>query len=131
MSILYVKWCKEWENHIYVDILVALKSLALSLCNTSPELVVDQNRLLPDLSYTLFSKLHYMILIAVRQYLNNLESSVVRQELELAIKVRKAAKIRNLYNQAPHLVQDTTWERDKNTIKHHKQEPRGQPFPSS
>ena len=25
-------------------------------------------------------------------------------------KVRKAAKIRNLYNQVPHLAQDTTWE---------------------
>ena len=40
-------------------------------------------------------------------------------------KVRKAAKIRNRYNQVPHLTQDTTWESDKNTIKHHKQEPRG------
>ena len=35
------------------------------------------------------------------------------------IKVRKKAKIRNWYNQAPHLTQDTTRERDKNTIKHH------------
>ena len=40
------------------------------------------------------------------------------------------AKITNQYNQVPHLTQDTTWESDKNTIKHHKQEPRGQPFPS-
>ena len=46
------------------------------------------------------------------------------------IKVRKAAKVRNRYNQVPRLAQDTTWESDKNTIKHHKQEPRGQPFPS-
>ena len=45
-------------------------------------------------------------------------------------KVRKAAKIRNRYNQVPRLTQDTTWERDKNTIKHHKREPIGQPFPS-
>ena len=36
------------------------------------------------------------------------------------IKVRKAAKIRNQYNQVPHLTQDTTWESDKYTIKHHK-----------
>ena len=43
-------------------------------------------------------------------------------------KVRNAAKIRNRYNQVPHLTQDTTWESDKNTIKNHKQEPRGQPF---
>ena len=47
------------------------------------------------------------------------------------IKVRKVAKIRNQYNQVPHLTQDTTWETDKNTkvTKRHKQEPRGQPFP--
>ena len=31
-------------------------------------------------------------------------------------KVRKAAKIRNRYNQVPHLTQDTTWAIDKNTI---------------
>ena len=45
-------------------------------------------------------------------------------------KVRNAAKIRNRYNQAPHLTQDTTWENAKNTIKNHRQEPRGQPFPA-
>ena len=43
------------------------------------------------------------------------------------IKVRKVAKIRNRYNQVPQM---TTWESDKNTNKHHKREPRGQPFPS-
>ena len=45
-------------------------------------------------------------------------------------KVKKAAKIRNRYNQVQHLTQDTTRDSDKNTIKHHKQEPRGQYFPS-
>ena len=40
------------------------------------------------------------------------------------------AKIRNRYNQVPRLTQDTTWESVTNTIKHHKQEPRGQPFPN-
>ena len=29
------------------------------------------------------------------------------------------------------MTQDITWESDKNTIEHHKREPRGQPFPSS
>ena len=43
-------------------------------------------------------------------------------------KVRKAAKIRNRYNQVPHLTQDTTWESDRNIIKYHKQEPRVSPF---
>ena len=46
------------------------------------------------------------------------------------VKVRKEAKIRNRYNQMPHLTQDTTLESDKNTIKHHKQEPRVSPFPA-
>ena len=35
------------------------------------------------------------------------------------MKLRKKAKIRNRYNHAPHLTQDTTWESDKNTKKHH------------
>ena len=35
-----------------VDKLVALKSLALSLSIISPEFLIDQNRFLPDLSYT-------------------------------------------------------------------------------
>ena len=34
------------------DKLVALKSLALSLSKISPEFLIDQNRFLPDLSYT-------------------------------------------------------------------------------
>ena len=47
------------------------------------------------------------------------------------LKVRKAAKFRNRCNQLPHLTGDTIWKSDKNnTIKHHKQEPRGQPFPN-
>ena len=46
------------------------------------------------------------------------------------IKVRKTPKIRNQSNQVPHLTQDTTWESDKITIRHYKQEPRGKPFPN-
>ena len=32
------------------------------------------------------------------------------------------ATIRNRYNQVPHLTQNTTWESNKITIKHHIQE---------
>ena len=46
------------------------------------------------------------------------------------MKVRIEAKIRNQYNQVTHLTLDTTWKSDKNTIRHHKQATRGQPFPS-
>ena len=38
------------------------------------------------------------------------------------LKVRKNAKIRNRYNQVPHLTQDTIWESDKNLRKRHLQE---------
>ena len=38
-------------EQLYADKLVALKSLALSLSTTSPEVLIDQNRFLPDLSY--------------------------------------------------------------------------------
>ena len=45
-------------------------------------------------------------------------------------KVKQKEKIRHRYNQVPHPTQDATLESDKDTTKHHKQEPRGQPFPS-
>ena len=35
---------------------------------------------------------------------------------------KEKAKLRIRYNQVPHLTQDTTWERDTNTRKHHVQE---------
>ena len=50
--------------------------------------------------------------------------------LSLAL-ARMMEKTLNHFNQVPHLTQDTTWESDKDIIKHHKQEPRGQPFPNS
>ena len=47
------------------------------------------------------------------------------------IKVRKKAKVRNRYNQVPHLTQDTIWESHKNTRKHHIQESQEvSPFPA-
>ena len=36
--------------------------------------------------------------------------------------VKKKAKIKNRYNQVPHLTRDTIWESDKNTRKHRIQE---------
>ena len=37
-------------------------------------------------------------------------------------KVKKKAKIRNQYNQLPHLTRNIIWENDKNTRTHHTQE---------
>ena len=45
--------------------------------------------------------------------------------------VRKKAKIRNRYNQIPHLTQDIIWESDRNTRKYHIQESQKvSPFPA-
>ena len=46
-------------------------------------------------------------------------------------KVSKEANIRNRYNLVSHLTQGNTWESDKNTIKHSKQESQEtSPFPA-
>ena len=65
------------ENNI-VDKLVALKYLALSLSKNSPDF-------LKDIGIYLFTVLDSMFFTAVRHEVNNLETSVVVQELELAI----------------------------------------------
>ena len=50
---------------------------------------------------------------------------------DILTKLKKKAKIRNRYNQVPHLTHDTILERDTNTRKHIiTRETRGQPFPS-
>ena len=46
------------------------------------------------------------------------------------IKVRKTARIRNLYNQVPHLSQDTKWESNKITINITNKSQEVSPFPS-
>ena len=46
------------------------------------------------------------------------------------LNVRKKGNIRNRSNQVPHQTQNIIWKSEKKHKKHHKQEPRGQPFPS-
>ena len=46
-------------------------------------------------------------------------STYLRIVRNLDTKVRKKAKIRNCYNQVPYTTQDTAWESDKSTRKHH------------
>ena len=50
-------------------------------------------------------------------------------ESEKSDKVSKGAKIRNRYNQVPHLTQDTK-KKNNNNKTSHTREPRGEPFPS-
>ena len=46
------------------------------------------------------------------------------------LKTRKKAKIRNQYNQVPHLIQNTSFESDKNTRNYHMKESKEvSPFP--
>ena len=56
-----------------------------SLFNTSHEFLIDQNRFLPDLSWTFSQYLITWFLIAVRQEVSNFDSSAVVDELEFAI----------------------------------------------
>ena len=56
-----------------------------NLFKTSFEFFIDLNRFLPDLSKTLSQYFITCFLMAVRHEVNNLESSVVVQELEFAI----------------------------------------------
>ena len=66
----------------YVDKLAALKSLALRLSNTSPDFFYRTEYILTRSFIYFFVVLNYMFMFAVRQNDNNLESSVVKQELE-------------------------------------------------
>ena len=63
-----------------MDKLVARNPLHFNLLSTSPDFFIDQNQF-----YLKFHTLSHSNLIAVRQEVNNLESSVVVQELEFAI----------------------------------------------
>ena len=63
-------------------------------------------------------------------YFEQMESQIYPTYPPLS-KLRKNAKIRNWYNQVPHLTQDITWESDKNTRKHLTQESQEvSPFPA-
>ena len=58
-------------------------------------------------------------------------SSLVFFKNEKSHNKRKKARIRNRYNQVLHMTQDTIWESDKNTRKHHRQESQEvSPFPA-
>ena len=83
---------------------------SISLCRKTYCFPLASICLSVSLSIAKLFRLYY--LLTIRDILTKLFTFV---------KVRNVAKIRYLYNQVPHLTQDTTWESDKNTIKHHKQ----------
>ena len=55
---------------------------------------------------------------------------IIPQATCLAIKERKAAKIRNLYNQVAHLTQDTTLESDTTQLNYTHKSQEVSPFPA-
>ena len=61
----------------YTDILDTRNPLDISLLSTSPEFLIDLTNFLPDISLTFSQYLIPWFLIAVRQEVHNLESSVV------------------------------------------------------
>ena len=63
--------------------------------------------------------------------ITNTAWSITISQYHRLLKVWKKTKIRIWYNQVPHLTQDTKWESDKNTRKHHIQESKWvSPFPT-
>ena len=71
---------------------------------------------------TSFSVMVYLVISKIC-YLRDKQ----KQRIVVVLKVRKTVKIRDQYNQFPHLTKDTPWKSDKITITLQKQEPRGQP----
>ena len=68
---------------------------------------------------------HYFCVIT------NTAWSIKISQYHRLLKVRKKATIRNQFSHVPHLTQDTEWESDKNTRKHHVQESQEvSPFPT-
>ena len=65
--------------------------LTSNLLRISPEFLIDQNKFLPFLSYTIVQYLMTWFLIAVRQEVKIIDNSVVVQALELAINVTDRA----------------------------------------
>ena len=61
--------------------------LTSNLLRISPEFLIDQNKFLPFLSYTIVQYLMTWFLIAVRQEVKIIDNSVVVQALELTINV--------------------------------------------
>ena len=68
-------------------------------------------------SYTLLIDMYSVLFVFHNSSYLSFFSFLVGDDL---LKVRNVANIRNQYNQVPHLTHDTTWESNKNTIKHHK-----------
>ena len=92
--------------------------------------MTNMNRLIENMKtnhkHALFSKFNVQISQIQFEYAKYLSSIFL---LVPYMKVNKGAKIRNRYNRVLHLTQDTNG-KVTNSVRHHRREPRGQPFPS-
>ena len=85
---------------------------------TIPSLLY-QTRRKNSLVYKQFRLFHQLLpLLSICLYVVSQRVAGLIQ-LIFHMKRRKWAKNRNQYNQVPHLTQDTIWQSDKNTRKHH------------
>ena len=107
------------------QVLLYAKVLAIELRSFIKDLKVSWLRRILNLSKP--NEWTYLSLIKFMKYSPLVDQT--RLNLAVNYKVSKGAKIRNRYNQVPHLTQDTNLS-DKLTVRHHKRERRGQPFPS-
>ena len=81
-----MKQCSIERRKSYVDKPDARKPIDFNLLRISPGFLIDQNNYLPFFSYTVVQYLMTWFLIAVRQEVKIIDSSVVVYALELAIK---------------------------------------------
>ena len=81
-----MRQCSIESRKSYVDKLDARKPLDFNLLRISPAFLIDQNKFLPFLSYTVVQYLITWFLIAVRQEVKRIDDSLVVHALELAIK---------------------------------------------
>ena len=79
-----------------MDKLLAWKPLSFSVLGSLPDFFIDLNIFSPDFSYTVTQYFMTLALMAVRQEVNNFESSVVVQELQSFVVMQELDVAMNL-----------------------------------
>ena len=119
-------WHRDEETHVIPAFVPKMSMLKVySECKASTNFTCQLKKEILD-EFVLLQHLHLYSIIC----LNHEPRASWGGFYNFHHEVRNATNIRIRYNQVLHLIRNTTWESDKSTIKHHKREPRGQPFPS-
>ena len=91
---------------------------------------VSERRFQEEFSHFIFQEFNAMAVIVKVPPSQSQVIAMGRDPCNFLIKVRKTARIRNRYNQVPHLPQDTKWESNKITINITNKSQDVSPFPS-